>query len=265
LRSPRNAKLMMVSALCLMVLAGVMFLLLVVPAMRGGAPVSMAQDEDGTAMPMDADMPPDMPPDMPGEPGMDAPAEEAAPEPEPSEKGPPIEPSSPKPFSGAGVAPGVAGEVALEDMRVTNYGSNWSSIPITQRVGFPSPDVPPRRPAPPPPSVIGPEKPLRVTSIMWTQDGQALAVYEYGEGEEMQSGVVRPGDVVDTWKTVEIRRDHIVVEDRKSGAKSEVFITEKAPEPKRPEPTTRPERPGVQRESGDRPRPRTPRPGGRIR
>lgn len=257
MRSPRNAKLMMVSALCLMVLAGVMFLLLVVPAMRGGAPVSMAQDEDGTAIPMDMDMPPD----MPGEPGMGAPAEEAAPEPAPSAKGPPIEPSGPNPFSAAAVAAGVAGEVALEDMRVTNYGSNWSSIPITQRMGFPSPEVPPRRPAPPPPSVIGPEKPLRITSIMWTQDGQALAVYEYGEGEEMQSGVVRPGDVVDTWRAVEIRRDHMVVEDRKSGAKSEVFITEKAPEPKRPEPTARPQRPGARQEPGERPRPRTRPPG----
>ncbi len=227
--NPRNAKIMMASALCIMVLAGVVFLLFVVPTMRGGATPSMAQGE----------MPPAPPPPggegmggpMGGEPGGPGPA--AAAEAQPAL--PPIEPSNPNPFAAAAGA-GVAEEVTLDDLRITNYGTNWAQIPVTQRMGFPAPEVPPRAAPPPPPSVIGPEKPLRVTSIMWTKDGQALAVYEYGEGDEKESGVVRPGDVVETWKVSEIHQDYIVVEDRRSGARTEVYLSEKAPEPKKAQP-----------------------------
>jgi len=241
---PRNAKIMMASALCIMALAGVVFLLFVVPTMRGGATPSMAQEE----------MPPGPPPPgaegmmggpMGGEPGGAPPAAPVG-----NWTGPPIEPSNPNPFAAAAAA-GIADEVSLQDMKVTNYGTNWARIPITQRIGFPAPEVPARAAPPPPPSVIGPEKPLRVTSIMWTKDGQALAVYEYGEGDEMQSGVVRPGDVVETWKVSEIRQDYIVIEDRRSGARTEIYLSEKAPEPKKEEPPAG--RPGARQ-----PRPRRP-------
>jgi len=240
-----------------MVLAGVVFLLFVVPTMRGGATPSMAQEEMPPPPPgpdgMDPARDPGMGPGMdPGMDSMGAGMETAVAAVAAVDKPdlPPIEPSNPNPFAAA-AAVGTAEELALEEMKVTNYGTNWAQIPITQRFGFPAPEVPPRAAPPPPPSVIGPEKPLRVTSIMWTKDGQALAVYEYGEGDEMQSGVVRPGDVVETWKVSEIRQDYIVVEDRRSGAKTEVYLSEKAPEPKKEEPPAgrpgtrqRPRRPG---------------------
>ncbi|NLJ36018.1 MAG: hypothetical protein GX358_07305 [candidate division WS1 bacterium] len=247
MRSPRNAKLMMVSALCLMALAGVIFLLIVLPAMRGGAPASLAQPDDLVPPPPEEglDFPMDMPGMPPGGPAEFGPAEETPAAPDPSAKGDPIEPSSSNPFSAAALAPGAQGQLALEDMRVTNYGSDWSKIPITQQLGFPSPEVPSRKPPTPPPSVFGPEKPLYITSIMWTQDGQALAVYEFGEGPDKMDGVVRPGDVVENWKVVEIRGDHIIVEDRPSGTRTEVFLTEKAPAPAKPEPQ-QPRRRGTQ-------------------
>ncbi len=227
--SPRNAKIMMVSAVCMMALAGVIFLLLVLPTMQGGAPATMAQDEGAGPPPPGAEGPPG-----PAGPGMDPmggggmPGAAAAPAAASGPAMPPIEPSNPNPFAAAAGAVMGQEEITLADMKITNYGSNWAKIPITQRMGFPDPEVPPRpRPAPPP-AVIGPEKPLRVTSIMWTKDGQALATYEYGEGEDMQSNVVRPGDVVETWRVVEIRQDHIVIEDRSTGARTEIYLSQKA-------------------------------------
>jgi hypothetical protein len=151
---------------------------------------------------------------------------------------PPIEPSNQNPFSGAG-AVSTGEEQLLEDMYVTNYGNDWSRIPVTLQKGFPRPEVPEREAPAPPPSAVGPEKPLRITSIMWTKDGQALAVYEYGEEDDMDSGTIRPGDVVDTWRVVEIRQDLVIVEDRSSGARTEVYLTHRAPKPKK-ETTTRP-------------------------
>lgn len=233
---PRNAKIMMVSAVCMMALAGVIFLLLILPTMQGGAPATMAQDEGAGPPPPGPPPPGGGGPPGPGGPGMDPmmggggmPAAAAAPSGPSGPAMPPIEPSNPNPFAAsAGVAMGEE-EITVADMKVTNYGSNWAMIPVTQRMGFPDPEVPPRpRPAAPP-AVIGPEKPLRVTSIMWTKDGQALATYEYGEGEEMESNVVRPGDVVDTWRVVEIRQDYMVIEDRRSGARTEIYLSRKAP------------------------------------
>jgi len=258
-RGPRKAKIMMVSAVCLMALAGVIFLLIVVPTMRGGATASMAQPdgEAGAGPPPPGPPPPGAeaaPGGMPGEPG-------GAPAGGGEEKPvlPPIEPSNTNPFAAGGVAAG-GEEVTLDDLRVTRYGTNWAAVPITQRLGFPEPEVPARAAPPPPPSVIGPEKPLRVTSIMWTQDGQALAVYEYGEGKDMASGVVRPGDVVENWKVVEIRQGLIVIEDRKSGARTEIYLAEKAPEPKKP--ATAPAGPrGGRQPRGGQPRGGQPRPG----
>ncbi len=237
---PRNAKIMMVSAVCMMALAGVIFLLLVLPTMQGGAPATMAQDEGAGPPPPDAGPPP---PDVGGPPGMmgpmgggmpggGMPAAAAAPAAPSGPAMPPIEPSNPQPFAtSAGVAMGDE-EITVADMKITNYGSNWAKIPISQRMGFPDPEVPPRPRPTAPPAVIGPEKPLRVTSIMWTKDGQALATYEYGEGEEMESNVVRPGDFVGTWKVVEIRQDYMVIEDRSTGARTEIYLSRKAPKPK---------------------------------
>lgn len=271
--SPRNAKIMVVSAVCLMALAGVIFLLLVVPTMRGGAPVSMAQDDMGPEPPPpgpDAAGPPGPgaagPPGpggpdmaMPGDPGMGmgapggAPAAAAA---TPKRELPPTEPSSANPFTGAGVVSAGA-EQTIDQLHYTSYGNDWSRIPITLQKGFPAPEVPERRAPAPPPSAVGTDKPLRVTSIMWTKDGQALAVYEYGEGADMESGTIRPGDRVGSWQVVEIRQDLVIVEDRSSGARTEVYLTHRAPKPekKATTPTTGPG--GRQPRTNGRQRPAT--------
>ena len=168
-----------------------------------------------------------MGPDM----GMGGPAAEA-PAAAPKRELPPTEPNSANPFTGAGVVAAGA-EQTIDQLRVTSYGSDWSRIPITVQKGFPAPEVPERAAPPPPPSAVRPDKPLRITSIMWTREGQALAVYEYGDAPDMDSGTIRPGDIVDTWRVVEIRQDVVIVEDRSSGARTEVFLTHRAPAPKR--------------------------------
>lgn len=249
--SPRNAKIMVVSAVCLMALAGVIFLLLVVPTMRGGAPASMAQDEGAEgagppgppgpeagppgppgaeAGPPGPGMGPDMGPMGPGGPDMGA-AGGAAPA-APKRELPPTEPSSANPFTGAGVV-SQGDQVTIDELHYTSYGNDWSRIPITVQKGFPAPEVPERAAPAAPPSALGTDKPLRITSIMWTKDGQALAVYEYGEGDEMESGTVRPGDRVATWQVVEIRQDLVIVEDRASKARTEVYLAHRAPKPEK--------------------------------
>ena len=239
--SPRNAKIMVVSAVCLMALAGVIFLLLVVPTMRGGAPVSMAQDDMGPEPPPpgpDAAGPPGPGGPgmaMPGDPGMGMGAPGGAPAAAtatPKRDLPPTEPSSGNPFTGAGVVSAGA-EQTIDQLHYTSYGNDWSRIPITLQKGFPAPEVPERAAPAPPPSAVGTEKPLRVTSIMWTKDGQALAVYEYGEGADMESGTIRPGDRVGSWQVVEIRQDLVIVEDRSSGGRTEVYLTHRAPKPEK--------------------------------
>ena len=165
-----------------------------------------------------------------GAPGMGGPggAVGAAPVATPVAQVPPLETSRSNPFlpreAGAGT-PGQPGKVLL----VTSYGANWAQLPITARLGFVRPGVPPSvTPAPPAPSEE-PAMDMVVTSILWTQDGQALAVYESGPRDKRKSGVVRPGDIVDDWQVLEIWRDRVVVADRKTSKQRTVYMTAKKP------------------------------------
>lgn len=110
------------------------------------------------------------------------------------------------------------------------YGTNWHRLPITARLGFVRPAIPARTAAQPPAPTEAPSFDITVTSILWTQDGQAMAVYESGG----KSGVVKPGDIVNDWQVVEIWRDRIIVADKKSGGQQSVYITTKSAAPSRP-------------------------------
>ncbi len=243
----------MLSAVCVMALAGVLFLLFVVPTMHGGASASMAQEDPAPPEAMAPGAPPGAggAPDPIEDPAMMAPGGAAPGAMTPAgasgsagsassatasierTSAPPLENSSANPFVSGGRTEEWGG---LANLKVTSYGTDWSKIPITARVVFPDAEVPERAAPAPPPAVIGSEKPLRVTSVMWTKDGQALAVYEYGEGQDVESGVVRPGDVVDTWRVAEIHADYITIVDRSSGTRDNVYLSEKAPEPKKATP-----------------------------
>lgn len=130
-------------------------------------------------------------------------------------------------------AAGGAGAADETPPYTTQYGTNWSRIPITTRMGFVRPSVPAARAIAPPEPSDSPSYQILITSILWTQDGQAMAVYDSGG----KSGVVRPGDVVDDWQVIEIWRDRVVVADRKTGQRQTMYITTKsapAPAPARP-------------------------------
>jgi hypothetical protein len=110
---------------------------------------------------------------------------------------------------------------------VTNYGTNWSRLPVTLRLGFVRPRIPAAREISAPAPTVEPAADMIVTSILWTQDGQAMAVYESGPADRRKSGVVKPGDVVDDWQVVEIWRDRVVVADRSSGRQRTVYMAAK--------------------------------------
>lgn len=141
-----------------------------------------------------------------------------------------LEGSRPNPFLPRGTVADEGG-VAGPPLR-TRYGANWSQLPITYRLGFVRPRVPaPREVAPP--QIDLPAADMIVTSILWTQDGQAIAGYESGG----KQGVVKPGDIVDTWQVVEIGRNYVVVADRETGRQRTVYMSAK---PSAPAPTVSP-------------------------
>lgn len=142
---------------------------------------------------------------------------------------PPLETSRPNPFLPTGSEGGVGGTPAKVPY-TTKYGLDWSKLPITARLGFVRPSVPAHAAVAPPAPTEEPTFDITVTSILWTQDGQAMAVYESGS----KNGVVRPGDVVGDWQVQEIWRDRIIVADRKNGKTQTVYLTSKAPAAARP-------------------------------
>jgi len=151
----------------------------------------------------------------------------------PTEKLPPLEGTRPNPFLPRDAALAEGGK-PVEPPLTYHYGTNWSQVPITLRMGFVRPHIPAPRAAAPPAPVEEPASDVIVTSILWTQDGQAMAVYESGPPERRKSGVVKPGDIVDDWQVVEIWRDHIVVADRNSGRQRSVYLTVKKAAPAAP-------------------------------
>lgn len=245
-----KGKVLITGSLLLTVMAGVVFFLFVLPALSGSGE-SAAQEGappgPGGPPPMDGPGgPPGMGgpagPGMPGGPGgpgeMGAAAAPAA----PIEPVDPLEGSRPNPFLPRDAAVSADGTLAKAPF-ATNYGPNWSRLPISARLGYPRPTIPAARPVSPPAPEEQLDLNITVSGIMWTSDGQASAVCEYETGApgRRKSGVVRPGDIVENWQVVEIWRDRVVVQDRKSGKQQTVYMTTKKPEAPRP---TTPAAPG---------------------
>ena len=236
----RKAKSMVAGGAGIFVIAVIIMLLFVLPANRAGSPSVEAQPpaggppaipgyrqpRDSTAM----GAPPGMPGvgGMPGAPGMRAvpgmpgvpgimpgmlPGVMAAAPPSTEFKGPALESPRDNPFA----PPGIELDLALA--AATQYGPDWSRIPVTTRVGFVRPERPPRPipPAPPPPTA---KRFLRISSMMWSE-GRPIATYETAAGK---TGTIQPGDWVEEWQVIEMGQDYVIVENRDTGEIQRVFL-----------------------------------------
>jgi hypothetical protein len=242
----QKAKALVAGSVAVFVVGLVILLLLVIPAARRGQ-VASAQD---AAEPAEAEIPEEPGAEAgfegaPGGPPGAAPTPALVPIPADRE---PLEAYRPNPFAPRAAAGGVGEEVRAA--RAFRYGPDWSDVPIGESTAFTLPVVP-KPPTPLPPMIRpGAAELLRVTSIMWGADGQALAAYETPDG---QTGVLKPGDRVQGWTVTEIRRNGVVLRSAIGEIQQiELRARTERPEPERP---TRPTRPGRQ--------PRQPTPGGR--
>lgn len=239
----RKGKILIASSLLLTVLAMSVLLLFVLPAINGGDRSEAQEGPPGGpgSPPGGPGSPPGGPGSPPGGPGGPpsggppgaegemggpgaAPAAAA-----PTASGKPLEAARPNPFMPREVT-GAAGDQPVEPPTVYRYGNNWNRLPITARLGFVRPQIPARTAPRPPTPEEEPSFDITITSILWTQDGQAMAVYESGG----KSGVVKPGDIVGDWRVVEIWRDRVVVADTDSGRQQTVYLSIKPAAPARP-------------------------------
>jgi hypothetical protein len=147
---------------------------------------------------------------------------------------PPLEGSRTNPFLPPGTEGGAATGGPAKAPFADKYGLNWHQLPITARLGFVRPHIPAHAAVAPPAPGEGPSFDILITSILWTQDGQAMAVYESGPPDNRKSGVVKPGDIVGDWQVAEIWRDRVVVSDRKTGKQQTIYISTKPPAAARP-------------------------------
>lgn len=237
-----KGKILIAGSLLLCVLAGVILFLFILPGLNGtgqslaqGGPPPGGPGGPGGPPPGGPGGPGGPPPGGPGGPGgpagpAGAPGEAGAPAAAaaPIKPVPPLEGNRPNPFLPTDIegADGAPAKVPY----ATRYGLNWHQIPITARLGFVRPRVPARAAVKPPSPAEEPAFDITITSILWTQDGQAMAVYESGS----KSGVVKPGDIVGDWQVAEIWRDRVVVNDRKTGRQQTVYLTSKAPGASKP-------------------------------
>ncbi len=150
----------------------------------------------------------------------------------------PLEPSRPNPFLPAeGVGPAEVSKAVV----TPHYGPDWSQLPIAERVGFVTPDIP-DAPTPPTPRIEAPpEAEIRVTSILWDASGQAIAAYETPDGD---TGELKPGDPAPgTGMTVQqITRSGVTLENQRTGEELELDLrprVEKKEEPQRRRPQGR--------------------------
>lgn len=244
----QKAKALVAGSVAFFVVGLVILLLLVIPAARRGQVASAQGAEEPPGA--DAEMP-EVPMAEPGVEGAPGGAPAAAPTPAPvliPADREPLEAHRPNPFAPRAAAGGVAEEVRAA--LAFRYGPDWSDVPIGESTAFTLPIVP-EAPTPLPPMIRpGAADLLRVTSIMWGADGQALAAYETPDG---QTGVLKPGDRVQGWTVTEIRRNGVVLRSAVGEIQQvELRARRERTEPERP---ARPTRPGQ--------RPRQPRPGGR--
>jgi hypothetical protein len=232
----QKAKALFAGGVALFVTGLVVLMLFVIPAARH-TQVAMAQDEEMAepeAMPGDEDM--GMPPGMEGMPGGPA---AAAPAPAPQgATADPLEPSRPNPFSARSR---VAGAEVTAAMALPHYGPDWSQLPIAERIGFVTPEIP-DAPTPPLPRIErAPEADVRITSILWDASGQAIAAYEDAEGD---SGELRPGDrVPGTGMTVqEITRTGVTISNPRTGEVQDLDLRPRVEKKEEPAPRRQPRR-----------------------
>ena len=239
----QKAKAIVASGIAFFVMGLVILLLFVVPAIRHGHVASAQEGEAGEGVPPEEGMPPGefAGGDEFGGGGGEAPSV-AAPVGIVSD---PLEAYRPNPFAARLEAGGAVAAARMAG--AMKYGPDWSKLPIAEHVAFVKPEVP-AAPTPPAP-VIRPraEELLRITSIMWGAEGQALAAYETADGS---TGVVKPGDRVQGWMVTQISRTGVTIRNLQSGETQELDLRSR-PETKEPE---RPHR---------RPQSRERRPGGR--
>ena len=267
----QKRKAMVAGGLVLVVLAIVIFLLLGLPTLRAGSTASEAQPAPGGAPPGMPGMPGGAPGGAPGMPGMPGGAPGgmpgmpgggapggmpgmpgAAPGGMPMMPGaagapaaaisgkPPLEPGRPNPFAVIEAAGGIGGSVGGKKSpfptQYTKYGPDWSKMPLATRIGFPHaerPEVGSSIHLPPlPEGTTTSDKFMRVSGVSWS-DGAAMALYETEDGK---SGVVRPGDFVEGWQIMEVRRDKVIIKKRGTDETQELIVGEKR-KPK-PQPTT---------------------------
>jgi len=227
----QKTKALMASGVALFVTGLVVLALFVIPAARH-TQVAVAQGEDGAPGGEgegEGIVPPE--PGAEGEmPGMGGPAPGGAPAAAapPAAASEPLEPSRPNPFEAR--AGGPAAEAAAA-VAATRYGPDWSSLPISEHMGFVRPEIPPP-PTPPAPVISAvPESEIRITSILWDASGQAQAAYEIEGG---RSGVLKPGDRIQGSTVIEITRSGVKLQDQRSGAVQTLEIRSRSAPPSRP-------------------------------
>ena len=243
----QKAKALFAGGVALFVTGLVVLMLFVIPAARH-TQVAMAQ-EDGPP-PGEAGIEEDMPPGEGMDPGMMDPGMEpgmglpgmagggaAAPAPTvQGEVADPLEPSRVNPFAPRSSIGGPE-DVAAAALAAPHYGPDWSQLPIAERVGFVTPEIP-SAPTPPLPRIQqAPEAEIRVTSILWDASGQAIAGYEDAEGETSE---LKPGDrVPGTGMTVqEITRTGVTLSNPRTGEEQRLELRPRA-EKKKEEPRQR--------------------------
>lgn len=252
----KKGKLFIAGSLLVLVLAGVILFLFVIPGINGTGQ-TMAQEEGGP--PAEAGPPGGGPGGPPGGGPAGPPGAEGGPGAAPAAGGggvetatdvetPPLEASRTNPFVSREEGAGAGSE--LDELPfVTQYGTNWSRLPITARLGFVRPNVPARRAVTPPTPEEEPSFDISITGMLWTPQGDAIVSYRSGRN----TGDVRAGDIVDGWQVVEIWRDRMVVADRETGRRQTIHYTPGGATPPKPATPTPPAGGGQRQRPGRQP------------
>ncbi|MFQ6131859.1 MAG: hypothetical protein ACE5R4_07460 [Armatimonadota bacterium] len=144
------------------------------------------------------------------------------------EEGPPLERSRPNPFMPLEPPTGIEGGLG------GYFGPQWGKVPITAKYNFPRPQAGSANPPPSrahlaelrpgrgvPADVVPPPLPTwrRMTGVVWTPDGSAVAILQRGEEGDVETQVLRPGDVFTGDNTVveRVERYRVILRDRSTG------------------------------------------------
>jgi len=232
----QKTKAIVASGIAFFVMGLVVLLLFVVPAVRQGDVASAQENAAPPGEPAGEEGPGMMPPEaeaggMPGEGGFGgAGAAAAAPAAPAGIVSDPLEAYRPNPFAPRLEVAGAAAEARMAS--AIRYGPDWSKLPIAEHIAFAKPEVP--APPTPPAPVITPRAAqlLRITSIMWGAEGQALAAYEAADG---RTGVLKPGDRVQGWMVTQISRTGVTIRNAQSGETQELELRSRPEKKKQPQ------------------------------